>query len=326
VSVPYPRSIWAARAALGAAACFSLKGAPVSAFDELQRVRLRFAGTPEAAQALAWNTTLYRLFLSGGPQATYAFSGRAVTGPAGKIKDVVALATDASDNVIVANEMVTNVYKADGTFLRTLSAAAPQGVFTDLSGGLVVLSKTGFQTDHGTAVALTVPKQDGTPKRLEDLTSAVTLATGDVLVGDGDSKTILRFSPAGKPLGKFSGERADRMAINAVDEIAVLDREAKTVALIDRAGKTLRRIEPKGAGYDIRNPVDLAFDALGHLFVLDRGPGAIFVFDRAGALVSTFTIADKAPGAFRGATAFTLDSAGRLLIYDTHTERIQIYQ
>jgi TolA-binding protein len=326
VTQEYPRSIWAARAALGAAACFSFKGMSGDAFTELQRVRARFQDRPEAAQALAWNTTLYRLFLSGGPQAAYAFSGRAIAGSGGKIRNVVALASDPADNVVVATEQATAVYKPDGTYLRNLAGPPAQGLFADAGGQLVVLGRTGFQADGGTPVALSVPKQDGTPRRLENLTSAVALSTGDVLVGDGDSKTILRFSPAGKPLGKFSGERADRMAINALDEIAALERDAKTIAIVDRTGRTLRRIAERGTGYELRNPVDLAYDALGHLFVLDRGPGSIFVFDRSGALVSSFTIADKAAGSFRGATAFALDSAGRLLIYDTHTERVQIYQ
>jgi TolA-binding protein len=327
VTLQYPRSIWAARAALGAATCFSFKGMSGDAFAELQRVRLRFPDTPEAAQALAWNTTLYRLFLASGPQAAYAFSGRAIAGSAGKIRNVVALATDPADNVVVATEQATAVYKADGTYLRNVAGPAPAGLFAGASGQPVVLGRSGFQADGGGApVGLSVPKQDGTPRRLENLTSAVTLSTGDVLVGDGDSKTILRFSPAGKPLGKFSSERADHMAINALDEIAALDQDAKTIAIVDRAGRTLRKIAPRGTGYELRQPVDLAFDALGHLFVLDRGTGTILVFDRSIALISSFTIADKAPGAFRGATSFTLDSAGRLLIYDTHTERVQIYQ
>lgn len=326
VSLQYPRTIWAARAALGAAICLSFKGTPLEAFDELERVRQRFPGTAEANRALAWNTALYRLFLTGSNQAAYTFSGRAVGGPSGKLKDVLALAVTSGDDLLVVGRQSVMAFKPDGSFLRQVSNLPAQDLFTDPSGALVVLSKGGFQPERGTPVLLSIPKPDNTPKRMEALTSAVSDSTGDVLIGDGDSKTILRFSNTGKPLGRFAAERPDRLAINALDEVAALDRDAKTIAIIDRTGKTLHRIPTKGTGYVMRNPIDLAYDALGHLFVLDRGAGAVFIFDHAAKLVSMFSIAEKSPGAFRGATAITLDSAARLLIYDTQTERVQIYQ
>jgi hypothetical protein len=61
--------------------------------------------------------------------------------------------------------------------------------------------------------------------------------------------------------------------------------------------------------------------------VLDRNRGTVFVFSNdATRLVTSFSLPDKAPGAFFHAKALGLDSAGRLYIFDDQAERIQIYQ
>jgi hypothetical protein len=98
------------------------------------------------------------------------------------------------------------------------------------------------------------------------------------------------------------------------------------VVVLDRDGKTIRALAKKTASYELKRPVDLAFDAFGHLLVLDRGQSSVFVFNRQGTLVTTFTLAEKAPGAFRRATAMAVDDAGRLYIHDDGAKRILIYQ
>jgi hypothetical protein len=118
----------------------------------------------------------------------------------------------------------------------------------------------------------------------------------------------------------------ERLALSQLDDVAAIDREAKTVVIFDRDGKQLSRIPPKGAGYDLESPVDLAFDSFGHLYVLDRGRSSVFVFGPKNRLITTITVPEKAPGAFPRAQAFALDRAGRLYIYDDRVQRVQVYQ
>ena len=63
----------------------------------------------------------------------------------------------------------------------------------------------------------------------------------------------------------------DRLAINALDDVAILDKDSKAITIVDRDGKLLSKVLPKGANYQFDEPVDLVFDQLGHLYVLDRG-------------------------------------------------------
>jgi hypothetical protein len=72
--------------------------------------------------------------------------------------------------------------------------------------------------------------------------------------------------------------------------------------------------------------VDLAYDRLGYLYVLDRGKGSVLVFGPRNRLITTFTLPEKAPGAFTRARALSVDGAGRLYIFDERAKRIQVYQ
>jgi TolA-binding protein len=103
VNSDYPRSPAAALADLGSALCHIALEQPARAMETLQRIRVRFPGTRDAQTALRWNTTLYRLYIKPPKQQpAFAYSGRNVAGPGGKLKDVFALDIDADGNVFVA--------------------------------------------------------------------------------------------------------------------------------------------------------------------------------------------------------------------------------
>jgi transcription elongation factor len=116
------------------------------------------------------------------------------------------------------------------------------------------------------------------------------------------------------------------MAVNRLDDVALIDKDSKAVTIVDRDAKPLVKIQAKGSNYQLDEPVDLTFDQLGHVYLLDRGKASVLVFTAKGRLITTFTIAEKAPGAFTRARALGLDAAGRMFIFDERAKRIQVYQ
>jgi hypothetical protein len=171
---------------------------------------------------------------------------------------------------------------------------------------------------------LTAPRDGGPQKVLDDLSAVAILSTGDRLVADRSARAVYRFDAAGKFVSPFASVRASRIAVGPGDLVALLDRDTKSVTVVDRDGKPSARIMTKGTGYQLDNPADVAFDALGHLYVLDRS--AVAVFTASGRLVTTFAPPAQGAGGFRDASAFAVDEAGRLYIYDERTERVQIFQ
>jgi outer membrane protein assembly factor BamD (BamD/ComL family) len=319
----YPTSPWAARALVSTAVCQVSEGQHLAAMQTLQRVRLHFAGTVEAEIALQLNNQLYRLYVKPtAQQPSYEFSEQTIPRGQAKLDDVDALRVNAAGNVFALGQNRLLAYDGDGTLRPVPAAAAPTALFLDKDGALVAVQK-GALNRAGTAIALRIPKPDGTPRILEDVSAGAAWSTGEYIVADPSG--ILKFSHDGTPLGSLSTMRAEKLAVNALDEIAALDRDGSIVRL-DRDGKVVLSLAKKAATYELKRPVDLTFDALGHLFVLDRGQSSVFVFNSKGVVVTTFTLADRMPGAFRRAVALAVDPDGRLYIYDDGAKRILVYR
>ena len=145
-------------------------------------------------------------------------------------------------------------------------------------------------------------------------------------VADRKAKVVVRVSPAGKFVANFATVNAERLASNAFDDVAMIDRDSKSVVIVDRDGRTLARIPQKGPAWQFDDPADLAFDALGHLYVLDGRHAAIHVFAPNQRLVTTITSPVRQPGSIQRPRALAIDSAGRLYVFDESSRRIQVYQ
>jgi TolA-binding protein len=328
VTGEYPGSVWAARSLISTAVCLVQAGKPLRAMESLQRIRQRFSGSLEAEHALKLNTILYRLYVRAPAHPPFAVTGRTIAGAGGKLKDVLAVGFDPSDRLVVVNKNATLLFDTGGTAVRSLAGTAPKGLLFDRSGRPVVLLRGAMQPDQAQAVGLSIPRPDGTSRQLEDVISGVVLSSGDFVLPDRSGKALVRFTADGKHRGNFAAVDALRVAVNRLDDVAVLDRSGKNIVIFDRDGKTRGRLVQRGKGYEFGDVVDIAFDRFGHLYALDPNRGSVFIFmpGPETRLIATFALADRTQGSFRRASAFALDSAGRLYIHDERAESVQVYR
>jgi len=193
---------------------------------------------------------------------------------------------------------------------------------------VTLVQRSGLNRQGSPLLSFSVPKQDKSTKPLEDIVSAVQLRMSDYLVADSDSKSVLRFAADGHHAGTFHAQEVRALAVNWLDDVAVVDREGKSVTILDGQAKPLARIVTRGTGYELHEVVDLQFDTLGHLYLLDKdGPrSAVYVFTPAGTLLLRHALPDKTPGHFREPAAMAVDRAGRLFVYDERTQGIQVHQ
>jgi sugar lactone lactonase YvrE len=332
VTTQFPQSLWAIRAELGAARALVRVGQTPRALEALGRVRARYGSRretagPELTRALEWSTLLYRLHLRPSMgQVPYAPSGRTFRLATGRLEDVIAVAVDRTDTVYAAREQGVSSFKADGTFASATAAQDVQNLFVTADGGVAILRKGGITfVGQPSPVQLTAPKPDKTIRPLEDVPAGVALSTGELLIADRETRTILRFASDGKHVGRFADGDPVRMSVDAFDNVALLDRESRGITVHGHDGRAVGKVPRRGTGYEFKNPVDMVFDSLGHLYVLDRDSGTVFVFNPQWQLVTQFSLPENAPGAFRRARAFGIDSVGRLHIFDDRGG-LQTYQ
>jgi outer membrane protein assembly factor BamD (BamD/ComL family) len=325
LATQFPTSPWTASALLGSALSLTNAGQPLRAMEQLQRVRTQFPNTDEALVALDWNTILYRLYLRTPAQASHVFSGRTVAGPAGKLKDVVDIAVDRDNNLLVVSNNNVLTFGAKGTQTSVLPALEAETVAFDRFGRVLTVHEAGVRVEGKTPVPLVPPIQGNNPRELKAADALMT-ASGEYLLADREMKSILKFQPDGKYAGEYAKAVAvRRMAINDRDEVIALDRDTKGVSLYGRDGKLLKQIPEKGPTYQLRNPTDVGFDAMGHIYVLDKLNVLVFSADGS-KLLTTFTTKEKTPGAFGEGNALALDAAGRLYVFDGRSDSVKVYR
>ena len=325
----YSQSPWCAGARLGLAASLVRAGQWQRAIEELQRVRNGFPESPESSQALRWNTILHRLYVLPSLQRT-SFKVVARQAPGGPLRNVLAMAIDPGGRLLIALKSDVRVADQNGT--RTLVSAAGDctGLFLDPRGGLYAIQSGRLVPEHGEAIPVSMTRA-AKSRIIENIPAAGALSTGEFLISDPDESAIQLYSEEGKYLTAWkSGTKVSRLAVNEYDEIAVLEREEKSVTVLRRMdGGILSRVPTKIAGFVIENPVDIAYDSLGHVYVLDRDSGSVVVFapfQPNARPVLAFSIPEKTAGAFTKARAFAVDPFGRLAIFDDRLEQIQSYQ
>jgi TolA-binding protein len=327
VLVGYPQMIWAGRSEIGLARCFIANHQPRDAMSHLQRAR-QYGELPaeELTSVSRWLTVLARFYLRVPSDPTFVPGGHAFTETARAPRNIIALAMDPSDRLHVLTESAFLLYDAQGKPVQSFQVNEPRALAVDLDGKPIVVEKNGLHTPKGPPIVIRPSASGGSTQPLEDLSAAVILSNGDIIVAERKSKRLHRVTGDGKYVAPFATLHTTRMAVNDRDEIVAVDRETKNVVLFDRQGAIVRRILPKGEGYQISNVNDVAIDSLGHVYALDRDQATVFIFANDGKLLASLKSPENGESAFREPAAFALDGAGRLFLADERAHTVVVYQ
>lgn len=342
VAVDHARTAWAGRAALGAARCLVSLGRPREAMPHLQRVRHYASELPaeDVQQALRWNTVLARLYLRAASDPLFT-SGAPALAAATRLRDIVSLAAlpgasattgAATPRIAVLTESAYLLYEPDGRLTQSFTVQNPRGLLVDAAGEARVVTRNGAQTGRTgePPLAWRAPRGSGTgaAQPLDDVTTACGVKGGEVIVADRRARTVQRFAADGRLIGPFvaGGGAVSRCAASARGDVALLDREGKTVTVLDAQGKTRYRLTARGEGYQLDAPIDIAFDVVGHLYVLDRLAATVWIFDPSGAPFGRLVSPAAGDNAFPEPTAFAVDELGHLWIYGDRLHRVVTWQ
>lgn len=327
VSMEFPQSPWSARAAVSAGYCLVQEERPTQALREFQRARLRFGGTPIAAEALNGNSIVYRLYVrTAAQQPAFAFGGKTMGAERPELRDASALRFAPDGRLMLGHRNGVAIFKPDGSPDTPVAAQDASAFFVDEENRIVIAREATLVVPRLEAITFSAPGSDNQPHTIDEIPAVLANSRGERIIANPKGRNVVRVLPSGRFVSVFATGTISRMAQNALGDVALLDRNAKTVTLTDSDGKILTRIATRGTGYELNSPTDVAFDPLGHLYVLDRGRSSVLVFTPKGKLVTTLTIPERSPGALSRGEALGVDAAGRLYVFDERSRRIQVYQ
>ena len=326
IPLMYPRTEWAAKALVAAAACQNRLGEFRGAMESLQRVRRDFAGSPEAELALQRNTILHRLYLKGRSQELVP-----VMTSKKKYREGVALGIDRQGRILLAHRdglARLNADSGDEMAAESLAANASFAVTAvGMWGNVTALARDRLIVFDGPKAPFrpVTPKADGTADEVE-VAAFVTNWRGEWLIADNKTGSLRKYHSDGKPAGVLPGRiKAERMVQSDIDDVAVLDGDQKTVWMLNRDGTVADQIarRDKERQYEFDSPVDVAFDILGNVYVLDGGRNNIVVFDPRLQFQTALNLPLKT---IRKAVGLAVDERGRIYVLDRDGQQIFGYQ
>lgn len=315
VSMEYPSSEAAPAAQFEVGHLLGLQGDPMRAMEEYQAVRNRFPDSPWAERAIERITGLYR-FRDGKPRFSRDPSYRLAAGDL--LRDVRAILYDDQGRLWLASDKTDSVvpFGTGGRMGSSFSAKDLRGLSLTPEGEIVVAAKTALRFGARHIQSFSIPPREAgkDPEEIEDITAALVLPGGDVLVADDDRKAVERFDPTYEYIGPFPDTRereVTRLTRDLEGGIVMLDERAKAIQVYSATGEALRSIPFRGAGYEIEKPRDVAVDPALRTYVVDEKSATVSVFAPDGTLIGGFGRGD-----LRKPVALTLEPSGAVLVYD----------
>jgi DNA-binding beta-propeller fold protein YncE len=190
------------------------------------------------------------------------------------------------------------------------------------------------------AVGGPAPAHTGAPPKLSEPHGVAVGPTSDVYVADTGADRVLRLSPDGSLLTRWSSPPAataggahTRAFTRPLDVVSgaggivyVADTGNDEVHALDPAGHVIASWGGTGSAPGrFESPDGLAVDAAANVFVADGVLDRVQEFTARGKLLAVFGRQGTAPGELSEPTGMSVDCHGDLLVADTGNNRVQLF-
>ena len=358
----YPDSKWVAASLVGAGTVFKKRGKIDEAWNEFAKVRIRFADSPEAAQAqyemgvcslygdhhieasrefqqvvqlfpdseyakaaLDMNTLLYRLHIAGQIQRLYSPVG-SYSGSILDLDEPSGMSSDSKENVYVVDKGKKLIYVLDpsGKITNRSTLISPYSVSTDQQDRVLIANDTNVVPFGKDSIAF--PHPQAKPEGLGKIRSAATDDSGRYFVVSENHPGILVYDQNKTLSSTFAPSTVAKeyhsVLVNSRNEILLLDKDRKQLSVYSTDGKLLFIIGPAGNGFVIDRIEDFAVDRANHIYLLEKKPRSVMIFSAAGEFIKNIASEKNTAGAFEDAKLITVGPSGAIYLLDKDQKRI----
>lgn len=261
----------------------------------------------------------------------------------GQLQKPRAMAVNSDDEIYVVDFTARiQVFDRDGKFLRgwmtpDSSVGRPTGLSIDRDGRLLVANTHYYQVLIYSPEGELVDSLGGTrghgPGEFGLVTDAVQDSQGNYYVAEyGEYDRIQKFTRDGEFITQWGSHgfepgqfrRPQNLAVDAEDNIWVVDACNHRVQVFDSAGKLLRIWGEKGdAPGQLYYPYDLLLDSEGNVYISEFGNCRVQKFTPDGESLACWGREGRRPGELSRPWAIVMDTQDRIHVLDTENHRVQ---
>jgi TolA-binding protein len=361
----FPSSSWVDKSLVGAGTALKWRGEFEKAYEEFAKVKIRFADSPlapeaqlqmgvcsllqnqyldaaydfqqviehapdspEAADALDYNTLIYRLYIASPSDKSAYPADSSFSLTLQDLDEPAGLIIDSKRNVYLSDKDKKIVYIFDptGKLSNTLSVAAPQGLFVDDRDKLYIANTTTVVSPGDEIVPFSVRKPAGKSELLEEIRSVAVDSSGIYLLVSEKVPGVLAYDKTGTAVLGPGMARTEKeyvkVFVNQRNQIFALDKQRKQISLHSPEGNLIFSLGPRGSGYDFDRIEDFAVDRANNLYVLTKNPRGVFIFSATGKLLRFIGSEKNGAISFEDGKLIAVDPSGAIFILDKGQRRV----
>jgi hypothetical protein len=329
IKILYPDSALLAPAEYEMALTFLYDNRPVEAALQFQHVISRYPASEQARLALNMNAILYRLYIVPVTNKRVFVPDPAYSAILAEMDDPAGMAMDSEGKLYLSDRGKKLLYTFDpnGKMINSSTILSPYSIsVTPKNDVLIGNDSTLFVT---TSEALSFPRVNPETQArtgyLEQIRSAAVNNKGEYFVISGKLPGVSVFDSARNPLSKPALGRAEdyeKVLINAVNNIHLLNRKGDSLQVYDPDGKTLFSLSKTGNEMTFGKFEDFAVDRANHIYVLTNNPRGVLIYSALGKFLRFLPSEKTSPVFFDDSKLIAVGPSGNVYVLDKGVKRI----
>ena len=329
IKIMYPDSPLLAAAEYEMGLTFLYDNRPIEAALQFQQVISRFPSSEQARLALNMNAILYRLYIVPVTNRRVFVPDTAYSAILAEMDDPAGMAMDSEGKLYLSDRGKKLFYTFDpnGKMINSGTILSPYSVSVTPKNDVLIGNDSTLYVSTSESVSFPKinPQTQARTGYLEQIRSAAVNNKGEYFVISGKLPGVSVFDSARNPLSKPAighAEDYEKVLINSINNIHLLNRKGDSVQVYDPDGKVLFALSKTGKEMTFGKFEDFAVDPANHIYILTNNPRGVLIYSPQGKFLRFLPSEKTTPIFFDDPKLIAVGPSGGIYVLDKGVRRI----
>ena len=329
IKIKHPESSLISAAEYEIGLTFLYDNRPIEAALQFQHVISRYPSSEHARLALNMNTLLYRLYVVPATNRRVFVPDSTYSATLAEMDEPVGMAVDSEGKLYLSDRGKKLFYTFDptGKMINSATILSPFSISITPKNEVLIGNDSNLFVTNSEALSFPKinPQTQARTGYLEQIRSAAVNSKGEYFVISGKSQGVAVYDSARNPLSKPAigrPEDYEKVLINSLDNIHLLNRKADSLQVYDPDGKTLFSLSKTGKEMTFGRFEDFAVDQANHIYILTNNPRGVLIYSPQGKFLKFLASEKAGPVSFDDSKLISVGPAGSIYVLDKGVRRI----